>query len=409
MSDVHESERLLRQYLEHLPVPPEEGRDARVLADALAAMRREKPRPELRLASRWRLPARLAAAGLATVALLLVLTHKFSRPAWALEQAIEALQKFKACNISLIVPGGEMFDCWARAEPSGELSAEIVMKGSSGSMVWVKQCRTYFFNPRLNRVEVDDAKTAGFSPWLGPQLFRMIARAGDARTVSGTDPATGRERVVMTGSMVTTIGPISWSVEFDRETKLPVSYTQWDNPHRRGEPSTLIVKIIYYRDLPDSVFSLTIPPHATTTPKPIVFPESNLDLLVDPADGMPVSGLAREEAAREILKRVYRASMAGDLAEIRRLCPLTRTWSDELMKSVIVPEDEGKRLAEVVDLGPLLREGSTRLGPYMVVPSRLKTRDGKLWDEKQIVLFRQLDGQESCVVYGPYGMICEVR
>ena len=33
----------------------------------------------------------------------------------------------------------------------------------------------------------------------------------------------------MTGSLITAFGPSSWSIEFDVETKLPVSYTQWDN------------------------------------------------------------------------------------------------------------------------------------------------------------------------------------
>jgi hypothetical protein len=39
----------------------------------------------------------------------------------------------------------------------------------------------------------------------------------------------------------------------------------------------------------------------------------------------------------------------------------------------------------------------------------LKTKDGRLWDEKQIVQFRHLAGKESCVVYGPYGMVAEVK
>jgi hypothetical protein len=80
-----------------------------------------------------------------------------------------------------------------------------------------------------------------------------------------------------------------------------------------------------------------------------------------------------------------------------------------LLKAVVQPEDEGKRLAEVVEIGTICREGSTRLGPFVVVPTRLKTKDGRVWDEKQIVQFRRIEGQESCVVYGPYGIPSEVK
>lgn len=76
---------------------------------------------------------------------------------------------------------------------------------------------------------------------------------------------------------------------------------------------------------------------------------------------------------------------------------------------VVLLEEEGKRLAAVVSIGAIARGGSNRLGTFVVAPVRLWTRDGRLWDEKQMVQFRMIDGRESCVVYGPYGMLSEVK
>jgi hypothetical protein len=411
---MRDTERLLGAYLEHVATPGDDESDARVLANALTAMHQTKQHAAPLSRMTWRTimkskAARLAAAVIISAALFVTFFGKLTNPVWALEQVIQAMQKYRACNVTVIGSDGLVFDCWAKAEPSGELSDEIVMKGTNGAAVWVKDNKTYYYDPQRNWVEVDDAKTAGFSPWLGPELLELVSKANDAKTVFGKDPTTGRGRVVMTGSLTTAFGPISWSMEFDEDTKLPISYVQWDNTHRRGPPKYSIVKITYFEDLPDSFFAVDIPPNVTYVAKPIVLPEANVALLGNPSDGMRTERLTHSQAAHQILEQVYQASMTGDLQTMRKLCPLTAGWSDELLRAVIVPDEGGKRLAEVLEIGTICREGSSRLGPFVVVPTRLKTKDGRVWDEKQIVQFRRIDGQESCVVYGPYGMVSEVK
>jgi hypothetical protein len=44
-----------------------------------------------------------------------------------------------------------------------------------------------------------------------------------------------------------------------------------------------------------------------------------------------------------------------------------------------------------------------------VVDGVRHTRDGRVWDEKEIVQFRRIGGAEPCVVYGPYGIPSEVK
>ena len=414
MSDLRQTEELVTAYLDGLPTPDVAGVDGKVLAEALAALQRVKPRAAQPSRISWRAimrtrTARWAAAGIAAVVLFMALFGRLTQPAWAIDQAIKALQKYKACNLTAIDPSGTTFDCWAKAEPSGELSDEMLLKGSNGVVVWVKNNKTYSYDPQTNTVWVDDAKTAGLSPWLGPELLDLVSKADDAKTAFGTDPTTGKPRVVMTGSLTTSFGPSSWSIEFDAETKLPTSCTQWDNLRRSGAPKSSIVKITYFEDLPDSFFAVETPRNAVYSQKPIVLPEANLALLGNPDHGLRTEGLTHDQAARQILEQVYKASMAGDLETMRRLCPLTSSWSDKLLKAVIMPDEGGKRLAEVLEIGTICREGSSRLGPFVVVPTRLKTGDGRIWEEKQIVQFRRIDGRESCVVYGPYGMLSEVK
>jgi hypothetical protein len=410
---MRKTEQLVKKYLLEFSEPPAADCDARVLADTLAAMLKTKPRqasfslgPGARIVGSG--AARLA-AGIVVVVLIVSFAVRFSRPVWALDQVIDAMKRHKACNLTMIDPTGVVFDMWAKAEPSGEVSGELTMRGSNGTIIWVKDNRTYFYNPHSNVVEVDDAKTAGFMPWLGPELMRLIAKADDARTSFGKDPRSGRDLVVMTGSMTATTGRVSFSFEFDRQTRLPVAYKQWNNPRRSGAPSLSVVRIVYHEDIPEGFLPVSVPESAIFTQKPIILPEENLALLGDPGHGISAEGLTRDQASRSILEQVYKASIAGDLATIRRLCPVTAAWSDELIRAIILNEDEGRRLAEVVSIGAISREGYNRLGPFVVVPTRLKTRDGRLWDEKQIVQFRQIVGRDSCVVYGPYGMLSEVK
>jgi outer membrane lipoprotein-sorting protein len=52
-------------------------------------------------------------------------------------------------------------------------------------------------------------------------------------------------------------------IEFDVESKLLVSFKQWENANWEG-PATLVVeKITYYENLPDDLFEFEIPEGAT--------------------------------------------------------------------------------------------------------------------------------------------------
>jgi hypothetical protein len=60
-------------------------------------------------------------------------------------------------------------------------------------------------------------------------------------------------------------------------------------------------------------------------------------------------------------------------------------------------------VVEVVAVEPGVARGHSALGPVSVVTSRVRRRDGGLYEEKIIVQHRLSGATPSCVVYAPYG------
>jgi hypothetical protein len=226
-----------------------------------------------------------------------------------------------------------------------------------------------------------------------------FARVPDHQAHEGTDAATGQKRVLATGSFPTALGPQSFLIEFDAQTKLPVSMKGWRNSSRHGTPEFVFDKIVYFEDLPDSAFRFAPPPGAQSLDKPLTIPESNAAGLSDPNSGIPAAGLTREEACRKLLEQMWAACINEDLPRIRQLCPLTARWSEELLRS-IAGQDEPVKL---LSIGDIERTGQSRLGPLALVPSRLQCKDGKVREIRMVVQFRETDGAVSCVVHGPHG------
>jgi len=64
---------------------------------------------------------------------------------------------------------------------------------------------------------------------------------------------------------------------------------------------------------------------------------------------------------------------------------------------------------EILKVGAIRKTGQSKLGPIAAVPVVLRLQNGKKVEEKMIVQFRQIGGNSSCVVHGPYGMPRELE
>jgi hypothetical protein len=71
--------------------------------------------------------------------------------------------------------------------------------------------------------------------------------------------------------------------------------------------------------------------------------------------------------------------------------------------------DPAQATAEIIEIGSIVKRGHSRIGPFIVIPCTTKRQDGSLWQAQMIVQFRSSGPNESCVVYGPYGMPVQIE
>jgi len=344
-----------------------------------------------------------ALAAIVTIVLSFTVFDALTQPAWAFEDAIEALKDLKVAHIIGAFPGGTA-EIWVRADASKSQSNTLVVRGSNGAVTWVKDGSTYHYEPEQNTVYFENAITAGFSHWFGPDLLHMLSMADDAQTLRGKDPATGRDRIMLLCSLGDMHGPQSWIMEFDAASKLPITIKQWANLDRSGPPVFEAFKITYYEDIADSLFDVTVPGNPTYVEKPLTIQEAFIDMLSDPADGIPTEGLDRQQACERILRTGYQAIIDADPKTLKKLGPFCASFGDELLQAAVFKTGREDRVAEILKIGEICKTGKTRLGPIVAAPVLVRRKDGVKVEEKTIVQFRNIEGVESCVIYGPYGL-----
>jgi len=404
------------QVLRRLHVPASAELDERVYSEiaktaAVAPAAPSGPEPTLRETFALflkRKPTRytlVTTLGLVLLAVL-VLNHS-TTSAWAMEQTIAALKKHKALHISgYVTTGGKTvpLDVWARADATGNL-IETGLERWGNVTVWTRDNKTYCYDQAHKTVLVEPGVTLGLNPWFGPKLLAQVAKMKDFKAFEGEDPATGQKRVMVTCSLQIPTGPHSFLMEFDVRTKLPVSMKIWRNLKQEGAPDDYFEKLVYFEDLPDSAFNFQPPEGTPFTDMPLTVPEGSLSTLGDPKSGISAEGMTREQACREILEQLYAARKNTELARIRRLWPVTVTWSYELLR------DSGgqNETCQLLRVGGIERTGRSKLGPLALVPSWVRRQDGTVQKIWMIVQFRETAQGASCVVYGMHGYALNVK
>jgi len=413
MSEIRDTERRLQTYLEHIPTLGRDWADARVLADALTAMHKAKQRAAQPSRTMWRTimmsrAGKLTAAALVAGVVLFALFDNFTQPAWALEDAIKALKDFHALHVVGAFPGGTA-EIWMRANQARTQSTDVVVRSSQGAITWTRDGSTYHYEPGQNTVYFEPALTVGVTQWLGPDLLEMLGTAGNAKVIHGKDPATGRDRVLLLGSLVDVHGAQSWAIEFDAASRLPVTVKQWPNLDRNGPPSFDAFRITYYEDLPDNLFDVHIPGDAKHVEKPLQIPDDTVGILGNPQDGISAEGMTQQEAAEKAVRTVYQAVIDQDLDQLKNISPLCRNWGDEFLRRIVLKPDREDRIVEIVKIGQISRMGRSPLGSIAAVPTVVRLKNGKKVEEQMIVQFRQFGEESSCVVHGPYGLSREIE
>lgn len=402
----------LENRLRHFPISTDPRADEIVLERLLQAQR------EARAANRathtptafsW---LRSATAALASVAVLVALAFflmdRTAPRAWAIEEAIAALQSHRAVRIVAATPAG-IIELWLRANSASTHSSDAVVRAPRGVVTWTRKGRTYHYDPGSHTVYTEPAVTTGFVPWLSPELLGTLAHAPGAQIVHGRENLIGRKTVTLIGSLTDVTGPQSWKITFDAETKLPISIQSWRNLDRHGPPAFDARQITFLDELPAELFAMEIPLGARVVERPLTIPEENIGLLADPADGLPTDGLEPAAAARRILDELASAIAARDAARFRQLVPLTRLWNDELLHAMLLsPANDHSRIVASVETGPIDQTGRTAIGPIVAVPWTTRRADGTKVRDRMIIQFREHGPRPSCVIFGPHGLPVDV-
>jgi hypothetical protein len=344
---------------------------------------------------------------LGLVLLVVFALNRSTSSAWAMEQAIEALKKYRAFHVTgyaTIGRGTTPLDFWARAEATGNLLETGLVKWGDMT-VWNSHNKTYTYDHAHNSVFVEPGITLGLNPWLGPKLLYRLARMKDYKAFEGEDPATGQKRVIATCSAELPTGPHSFLMEFDVRTKLPVSVKGWLNLNQEGPPNWYFEKIIYFEDLPESAFNFQPPAGTPVTDMPLTIPEASLSSLSDPRSGISADGMTQQQACETILNQLSEARAKNDLPRIRQLMPATATWSDKMLRGS-GEEAEG---AQLLKIGEIERTGRSKLGPLALVPMWFRYKDGAELEVWMIVQFRETEQGTSCVVQGTRGYALNVK
>ncbi len=300
--------------------------------------------------------------------------------------------------------GGNATELWMRSNQGEARQSSDVLMRTGGDVMWNRDGSTYHYVAGNHTVYYEQAVTLGVAQWLGPELLETLSKVDDAQILHGMDAETGRDRVTFMGSMVDTNGPQSWVIEFDAETRLPVTMQQWQNLDRIGPPGFDAFRIVYYEELPDSMFDVQIPGEPRYVEKELSIPESTIAALGNPADGIPATGMAIPESAAAAVRAMYTAVIEEDLDSLKRICPLCRNWGDELLRAMIVKPGQDDRMVEILEIGDIVKTGRSIVGTIVAVPTRYRLANGKAVTQKMIVQFRQFGEDTSCVVFGPWGL-----
>lgn len=359
-----------------------------------------------RQSTRYTIATTLVLAALVTLALI------HSTPsAWAMDQAVEALKKYRGLQMSgqMTTDGNTYpFELWFRAEVTGNFVEAVLAKVGDEGTLWTRDNQTYTYVHKDKTVYVESGITQALDPWPGPKLLTQLSLIKDYKAIEGEDPATGRKRVIVTcSSEATPDGPQSYLLEFDVQTKLLVSLKIWRNSGQNGTPYLDFEKILYFENLSDSTFDFQPPTGLLFTNMPLTISSAGASLpaMSDPKYGISAEGMTREQACQKILQQAWDADFKADFARIRQLFPLAADSSDESLREAI----KQAGVVALLKIGTIERTGTSKLGPLALVPSWVRAQDGTVSEVWMIVQFRETAQGTSCVIFGAHGYALNVK
>ena len=214
--------------------------------------------------------ARIAAAVMIIVGLGMVvyLIDKATTPAWAIDQSIEAMKNYRGMHFcgtfsmswenvlrglgvqeSAELPESQgEFEVWAHADEGFSKSSRIKMVLPNNVTISSSEQQSFL---RLGDGTTYDIQgdLMTMDPWPTSELLSILKEDANSWTeLRGRDAATGKERIFVEYSSLSE--STFYKLEFDSESKLLVSFKQWNGDSPEGPPTFDIRKIVFFKQLP---------------------------------------------------------------------------------------------------------------------------------------------------------------
>ena len=225
---------------------------------------------------------KLAAAAviILTAAIPIVIINKTSKPAWAIEQTVKALDNIQTVVISGTDRYGDEsmpFKLWFRFRDRDSNSFDL-RYACDKQVVVVRDTRAWRYWRDTNTVNIYENiatsdsgmmrdlqgvyQLADLNPWITARVFETLKSfAQDWQETYGKDETTGRDCVFVTCSYK----PLCISFWFvcNIENKLITEGKFWRNANREGPPECHAINFSYNEQIDDEIFDFQIPDGAT--------------------------------------------------------------------------------------------------------------------------------------------------
>ncbi|MHC4739993.1 MAG: hypothetical protein ACYS9Y_13885 [Planctomycetota bacterium] len=324
------------------------------------------------------------AAGLiAAVFLGIVVLNKLAVPAYAIEQTINALQKISTVHVIGTNWDGNRFESWNKINPETGKTEWICIDETphgrkiasipEGSCVWDANGNVVKLTNRI--ISTNDTRYA----YLFEELSSRMANPSDGEKITiyhEKDQISDKEVIVIWA--VTKMQ--DYKVYIDPITKLPIRM-HFDRADNMQQICKSIEHFFYNVELPQGMFDFEIPPERIR----------DYSVLEDPNKGMSAEGLSHEEASILTAEKYWKAAITGDWATCRQLAPMDQSWKTGFRRNPPI------ELIEVRE--PYPERGCSGL----IVPCVIRYKDGRVFESKPVVNYRQIEGRTSTIIVAWWG------
>lgn len=309
--------------------------------------------------------------------------------AYAIDQTIAAMDTIRTVYFKAEFFKQGNVECWMQFDRPGEKPSHVCLFMSGVPYRKIDSPQGSFgYNTatgRYRRNTRDERRMNWYPDFANffKQSLEAAKRSGNVEISRRTDPAAGKERIVVC------VDEKNRKVEYriDPETKLPMEFsTREVSDFMYFFRQTIAVRnmseIIYNQEPPAGIFDVPADAEEVT---------HEHDVYVRPDIGMPVGDLTPQQACEKIVRDTTAAMNARDWKTVAKLMFPFGPPPKEM--EARIPADLSQPLVEILELGkPYEKDG------YWYIPSKSREYGGRIKEEQVPVKFYEFDGRR-------YGMI----